>query len=71
MTEPLSTCIQPNQLDYNYICHIRDGFMQQMQTANIQAAQNYWLSQCQSSIMQQAQQVQYNNIMQSFHPFYF
>lgn len=63
-----STCIQPNQLDYNYICQIRDGLMQQIQVANMQAAQDYWLSQCQNSIMSQ---VQYNNIMQSIHPFHF
>ena len=66
--ESSSTCIQPNLFDYNYICHIRDGLMQQMQMANMQAIQNQWLNQCQSSIMSQ---VQYNNIMQSTHPFHF
>jgi hypothetical protein len=34
--------------------------MQQMQMTNMQAIQEQWLSQCQSSIMSQ---VQYNNIM--------
>lgn len=33
---------------------------------NIQAAQDYWISQCQSSIMSQ---VQYNNTMQPIHSF--
>lgn len=66
--EPLSTCIQPNQLDYNYVCNIRDSLMQQMQMANMQAIQDQWLNQCQSSIMSQ---VQYNNIMQPIHPFHF
>lgn len=66
--EPSSTYIQPNQLDYNYICQIRDGLMGQLQAANMRDMQNYWLSQYQNSIMSQ---VQYNNIMQSIHPFHF
>lgn len=65
--EPLSTYIQPNQLDYGHLCSVRDQ-LYQMQAMNMQAAQDYWLSQCQNSIMQQAQ---YNNIMQSIHPFHF
>ena len=66
--EPSSTYIQPNQLDYNYICQIRDGLMGQLQAANMRDMQNYWLSQYQNSIMSQ---VQHNNIMQSIHPFHF
>jgi len=42
--------------------------MQQMRMANMQVMQDQWLNQCQSSIMSQ---VQYNNIMQSIHPFHF
>ena len=68
MAEPLSTCIQPNQLDYNYICQARDSLMQQIQMVSMQAMQDQWLNQCQSSIMSQ---VQYNNIMQPIHPFHF
>lgn len=74
--EPSSTYIQPNQLDYDYIfqigynsiCQIEDNLTQQLQMANMRAAQDYLLSQCQSSIMSQ---VQYNDIMQSTHPFHF
>ena len=57
--EPLSTCIQPNQLDCSYIWHIRDGLMQQMQIANMQAIQDQWLNQCQSSIMSQVQSISF------------
>ena len=68
MAESSSTYIQPNQLDYNCICQARDSLIQQMQMVSMQAIQEQWLSQCQSSIMSQ---VQYNNIMQSIHPFHF
>lgn len=65
--EPSSTYIQPNQLDYGHLCSVRDQ-LYQIQAMNMQAAQDYWLSQCQNSIMSQ---VQYNNIMQPIHPFHF
>lgn len=65
--EPLSTYIQPNQLNYGHLCSVRDH-LYQLQAMNMQAAQDYWLSQCQNSIMSQ---VQYNNIMQSVQPFHF
>lgn len=65
--EPLSTYIQPNQLNYGHSCSVRDH-LYQLQAINMQAVQDYWLSQCQNSIMSQ---VQYNNIMQSTHPFHF
>jgi len=42
--------------------------MQQMQMANMQTIQDQWLNQHQNYIMSQ---VQYNNIMQSIHPFHF
>ena len=67
MVEPSSTYIQPNQLDYRHICSVRDE-LNRIQAMNMQAAQDYWLNQCQSSIMSQ---VQYNNFMQSIHPFHF
>lgn len=63
VVEPLSTYIQPNQLNYGHLCSVRD-LLYQIQAANMQSIQSCY----QNSLMQQ---VQYNNIMQSTHPFHF